>query len=306
MIRPLAAMLLIFVQSGCVTTPRPEPALEMAITVDDMPVHGALPARASHRSLVQAIIAALQAERIDTATGFLNGVWTERDPATEIVFTQWRAAGLPLANHGWSHRHLNEMSPAEFETEVARNEPLLRRLSAGEEWRWFRYPFLDEGETEEKRAAGRAILARRGYRVAAVTMDFSDWAWTDPYARCTAKGDTVAIKWLEASYMQAARETVAFNRTLSRKLYGRDIPYVLLLHIGGMTARMMPKLLDLYRTEGFGFVGLGQAQRDSYYRADNDPSLPAEPHTMEGRALAKGIDLPARTDFQPRLAKVCL
>lgn len=306
MIRPLVAMFLILMESGCMTTPPPRPALEMAITVDDMPVHGALPAGESHRSLAQAIVAALQAERIDNATGFLNAAWVEREPGTEIVLTEWRAAGLPLANHGWSHRHLNEMTPAEFEIEVARNEPVLRRLSEGEEWRWFRYPYLDEGETEEKRAAGRAILTRRGYRVAAVTMDFSDWAWTDPYARCTAKGDRAAIAWLEDSYMQAARETVAFNRTLSRALYGRDIPYVLLLHIGGMTARMMPKLLDMYRAEGFSFVSLDRAQRDPYYRADNDPSLPAEPHTMEGRAWAKGIELPARTDFQPRLAALCL
>ena len=32
----------------------------------------------------------------------------------------------------------------------------------------------------------------RGYRIAAVTMDFSDWAYNDPYARCAAKGDAKA------------------------------------------------------------------------------------------------------------------
>lgn len=301
----LAAVVAALLLSGCTTVPASEPALEMAITVDDLPVHGAVPAGESHRSLGAKIIAALKAERIDTATGFLNGVWTEREPATETVLADWRAAGLPLANHGWAHRHLNEMTPAEFESEVERNEPLLRRLSAGEEWRWFRYPFLDEGESAQKRAAGRAILARRGYKVAAVTMDFSDWAWTDPYARCRQKGDQAAIAWLDASYMHAARESVTFYRALSRELYGRDIPYVLLLHIGGMTARMMPQLLDLYRSEGFRFVSLEQAQRDPYYRADNDPSLPALPHTMEGRAREKGIALPARTDFQPALAAIC-
>ena len=71
---------------------------------------------------------------------------------------------MPLGNHTWAHRHLSEMSVAEFNDEVARDETVLAQLAGGTDWHWFRYPFLDEGENAEKRNAARQVLARRGYR----------------------------------------------------------------------------------------------------------------------------------------------
>ena len=54
---------------------------------------------------------------------------------------------------------------------------------------WLRYPFLHEGDTLEKRRAVRAWLFAHGYKVAEVSMDFEDYLWNEPYARCMAKHD---------------------------------------------------------------------------------------------------------------------
>lgn len=291
--------------AGCATVQRPASApLQLAITVDDLPVHSEAPRGETPASVADALIAALAAGGARDTHGFINGSWTERDATTVDILERWREAGLALANHGWSHRHLNEISVEEFEQEVARNEPLLKRLSAAD-WRWFRYPFLDEGETSQKRAAARKVLAQRGYRVAAVTMDFSDWLWPSAHARCVAKSDSSGIARLEERYLQAARESISFYRSLSQRVHGRDIPYVLLLHVSAMTARMMPRLLDLYKAEGFRFVSLAEAQRDPAYADQMDPALAAEPQGLEGRASAKGIPLPRRTDFAPVLEALC-
>jgi hypothetical protein len=48
-------------------------------------------------------------------------------------------------------------------------------------------------------------------------------------------------------------------------LYGREIPYVLLLHIGAFDAKMLPKLLQLFRDRGFTFITLEEAERDPVY-----------------------------------------
>ena len=105
--------------------------------------------------------------------------------------------------------------------------------------------------------------------------------------------------------MQSARESVTFDRTLSKALYGRDIPYVLLMHIGALDSYMLPELLEMYRKAGFRFVSIQQAERDPFYRSDVDPSLPAEPQNLEGRAAARGIKLPAQTDYAALLGKIC-
>jgi hypothetical protein len=41
-------------------------------------------------------------------------------------------------------------TPAEFESETEKNEALLRKYMAAQDWHWLRYPFLHEGETIEK------------------------------------------------------------------------------------------------------------------------------------------------------------
>jgi len=284
---------------ACATPHAKQPAI--AITVDDLPLHGPTPRGETAVSVAQGVISALTAEHVP-AYGFINGHWTVDDPATAPVLTMWRAAGLPLGNHGWSHRHLSEMTPAEFEQEFVRNEPLLQ--TGSEDWHWFRYPFLDEGESAEKRVAAREVLARHGYKIASVTADFSDWAWTGPYQRCKDAGDTAAISKLEELYMQAARESIGYYRNLSQTVYGREIPYVLLLHVSPFEARMLPRLLKLYREEGFRFATLEAVEADPAYHDQIDPKLSAEPQGLDHKAAAKQA-LPPRTDFQSVLDGMC-
>jgi peptidoglycan/xylan/chitin deacetylase (PgdA/CDA1 family) len=304
-IRRSLCLLLATCLAGCASVPRSwseQPSI--AITIDDLPVHGPLPKSETPVSVARDVIAALKAGHVE-AYGFINGQWTDREPATMQVLTDWRAAGLPLANHGWAHRHLNEMSVSEFESELVGNEPLLTRLAAGEDWRWFRYPFLDEGETPQKRAAARAVLAKHQYKIAAVTMDFSDWQWTGVYARCKDAADDAAIARLEQLYLDSARESIGYYRGLSRSVYGRDIPYVLLLHVSAFEARMLPRLLKLYRDQGFRFVSLPEAQADPAYADQLRPDLPAEPQGLENKATARGLRLPSRTDYAALVEPMC-
>ena len=292
-----AAALLV---AGCVSPVATQP--QIAITIDDLPVHGPYPAGENPIEVAHKVILALKAHDIE-AYGFANGSWTQKDPSTAEVLRAWKDAGLPLGNHGWSHRHLNEMSGPDFEKELVANDQLLQPLSTGD-GRWFRYPYLDEGESAEKRAASRDALARHDYKVAAVTMDFSDWAWTGPYARCRDTHDEAAVKRLEEMYLQAARESIGYYRQMSRTVYGRDIPYVLLLHISAFEARMLPRLLQLYRDEGFRFVGLPEAEGDPAYADQTDPRRPAEPQGLQDKASAAG-PLPKRTNYQPILERIC-
>jgi peptidoglycan/xylan/chitin deacetylase (PgdA/CDA1 family) len=292
--------------AACATpAQRAEPPPELAITIDDLPVHGPVPAGQTPLDVARAMTQALKAADVRTAFAFVNGRWTETNPETLEVLDVWRRAGVPLGNHSWSHADVNALDPAAYEQEIARNEPLLEKLMAGKDWRWFRYPYLAEGDDPAKRSAVRQILARRGYRIAAVTMDFGDWRWTAPYARCRSLGDESAVAELERLYLAAAKESVGFYRGLARSLYGRDIPYVLLMHTGAFDARMLPRLIALYREQGFRFVTLPEAERDPAYRDDVDPARPAALQSLERQAIAKGIGLPARTDFAPRLAAIC-
>jgi peptidoglycan/xylan/chitin deacetylase (PgdA/CDA1 family) len=294
-----AALLL----SSCATLPPAQPPLEIAITVDDLPVHQPFPPGVTANQVNDQMIAALRAANVP-AIGFVNGVGTEQFPESMQALKDWRAAGFPLGNHTWTHPHLSEMTIEQFEAEVAKGEPLLTELNGNEDWRWFRYPFLDEGKDAAQRVAARQVLAKHGYRIADVKMSFSDWAFTGAWARCSAAHDQNALQRLEQLYMESAKANLAVARETAHKLYGRDIPYVLLMHVSAMSAHMMPRVVDLYRKSGFRLVTIAEAERDPVYRAAIDLSLSPAPSDAE-RAKAKGVALSQAPDVIAPLAQMC-
>jgi len=241
-----------------------DPAPELAITIDDLPVHNDLPPGVTRLDVAQHMIAALDEAGVPQPYGFVNAGPIVQDPSLQAVLDAWRAAGFPLGNHTWSHPNLDQLSTADFEAEITRDEPAIQ----GGDWHWFRYPFLAEGKDPAKRAEIRRFLKQRGYRIAAVTMNFSDYEWNGPYARCRAKHDEAAIAELEHTYLAAAREGADLARRQSPA-----IPYVLLMHIGAFDARMLPRLLAQYREQGFRFVTLPDAERS--YDDAVTPPLPS-------------------------------
>ena len=105
-------------------------------------------------------------------------------------------------------------------------------------------------------------------------------------------------------YLDSARENIAVSRDTARKLYGHDIPYVLLMHVSAMSAHMMPRVIQLYRAAGFRFVSLPDAERDPAYREYNDLSLPPPPSPWD-LAASKGVKLTNATEYSAKLAAMC-
>ena len=276
----------------------------IAITVDDIPDHGLLPPGVTRADVARDLVAALRAADAP-AFGFINAGKAEADPDAMAGLEIW-AGHFPVANHSWMHRSLNEVSVEEYRQDIVRNEATLRRLSDGDEWKWYRYPYLHEGDDPAKRLAIRQALSERGYRIAAVTMDFSDWAYNDHWVRCVAKGDEAGMATVEQEWLAAVRHRANASRQMAHALYGRDIPYVLLTHIGALDAKLFPRMIDMYRDMGFRIVTLEEAQADPVYAADNDPSLPPQPWTLEGKMSARGLPLPAARTPAVDLASLCL
>jgi len=281
------------------------PAPKIAITFDDLPVHGPLPTGETRMEVISKIIAALREAKLPATYGFVNGASVELEPGNAAVLQAWRAAGNPLANHAWSHMNLNQHSLNEFEQDVVRDEPLLASLMRNEDWHWFRFPFLAEGDTSEKERGFREFLRKHRYKIAAVTMSFGDYLWNEPYARCKAQNNTAAITPLQNGYLDAASNSIDYSQSVSHTLYGRDIPYVLLMHVGAFDAEMLPKLLQLYRDRGFEFVPLEEAERDPFYGSAIHLKLAADSDTLEGAMKARHFSLPLSKDFAAQLDSIC-
>ena len=278
---------------------------QMAITFDDLPVHGALPQGETRLEIIRSILETLKDERLPPVYGFINGGRGAEDPDSLSVLRAWRKAGQPLGNHTWMHLDLNKETPEEFAADVLKNEPLLGTLMGKTDWHWLRYPYLHEGDTVEKRRAVRAWLSAHSYKIAEVSMDFEDYLWNEPYARCMAKHDSASIAKLHDSYLAVAEQYYGVSRELSQLVYGRDLKYVLLMHVGAFDARMLPELLAMYRSKGVRFVGLPEAMSDRAYQDDPDIGEATGGTLLELMMQKKKIKFPENTKPYKELEAMC-
>lgn len=242
----------------------------VAITFDDLPAVGTLPPDEGYVDVAKALVSELKANGLEGTYGFVNGDKLASRPGAPEALRTWLDAGMNIGNHSWSHMRLTTNTAEVFEQDIAQNEATLMQYGEVRDWRWFRYPYLEEGETVEKRRAVRAYLSEHGYHIAQVTLQFADYEWNDAYCRCRAKKDEAAIARLKQSYLDAAAEDITLGREEEQLVFGREIPDVMLLHETPFTTLMLPDLLDLLRKQGFSFESLSQVESDPAYAEDPD------------------------------------
>jgi peptidoglycan-N-acetylglucosamine deacetylase len=285
------------------TAPAP---FRIAVTVDDLPAAGPLPPGKTRVSVLEEMLAAFRKHRLPPVYGFVNGERLERVAEGDSILRRWREAGNRLGNHTWSHASLNALPVERWVEDVVRNEPVLARFAPPSEWKVFRFPFLFEGDTQEKKSRAKAFLRGKGYLVAEVSIDADDWAYAPPFARCLARGDTKAAEEVRRAHLAAHVAELRYMREASRQIIGREIRHVLLLHLNAIDSDRLDALLSAYEAEGARFVDLRDALADPVYAMD--PGVAAKWGAAFPYLLAKGrgirLAAPPPTDEQ-RMAGLC-
>ncbi len=256
-------------------------AQKLAITFDDLPLNGQLPAGVTRTQITHDVLAILKKRHIPPAYGFINAAKLENsapkdnDDGAEAL-KLW-ASREPVGNHTYTHINLSESTVEQFEQDIQQNEPALALLTSNKSkfknWHWFRYPYLVEGDTVEKRRAIRDFLAKRNYKIAQVTIDWEDYLWNTAYARCLDKHDTQAIASLRTSYLSTASTYIDSDREMAKLIYGHDINHVVLLHLGAFSSTILPDMFALLKKKGFTLTTLEDAESDPAYATDPDIGL---------------------------------
>jgi peptidoglycan/xylan/chitin deacetylase (PgdA/CDA1 family) len=239
--------------------------MSVAVTFDDLPAAGSEHPLITRKEVAKEIISVLEKHKVGKIFGFMNGSLAHGMSERLEILSLWKKHGFLLGNHTYSHLDLTKTSSSEFIQDIERNESTLIDFVADiPELKWFRYPFLQEGESNLKRYAVRSYLAKRNYKVAPVSIDFEDWNWNEPYIRCSVKKNSQALLELENSYVKHGVARLEFAEKLAKKIYGasRKYKHILLIHFNAVTAKFLDPLLSDYEKKGVKWITLQEAMTD--------------------------------------------
>src|SRR3982074_3499266 len=96
---------------------------------------------------------------------------TDADPKRNDLIRQWGIEGHQIGNHTATHPDFNEVSLADYENEMVTCDRAIRDMRGFT--RRFRFPYLNEGNTVEKRDGFRAFLDSKSYKTGPVSVDAS-------------------------------------------------------------------------------------------------------------------------------------
>jgi peptidoglycan/xylan/chitin deacetylase (PgdA/CDA1 family) len=298
-------LLLIFVVSLAASARAQTATRTMAVTFDDLPYvrMSDAPYLPSAQSATAKILSTLKKHKVP-AVGFVNEFQLDYGNQREermALLREWVKSGMMLGNHTYSHTDFNQLTVAQFEEQIEKGEVVTRQLMQSRRpyQLYFRHPYTHTGDTLEKKEAIEKFLAARGYKVTPHTLENSDYIFNVPYAQALEKGDAALAKRVREAYLDLTIAATEFAEKISPKLFGREIPQLLVIHSNDINADSLDELLRRFEQRGYKFVTLDKVMADPAYETKDTYVNKYGPTWFVRWSQSKGLKLDFSGDPDP-------
>ena len=203
----------------------------------------------------------------DLKAAFFVSGFNKTSPKGKFLLAEWDKQNHSIANHTFSHPNFNDKNNTVeiFEDELLNTDSIINQYK--NHVKFFRFPYLKEGNTKEKIDGMRSILKKNNYRNGHVTIDASDWYVNSRLInqlKYRKKVDTLAF---QEFYLKHIIERANFYEKISYELNGRHINHTLLLHHNLTSALFLKNLIHRFKSEGWEIIDAMEAYNDSIYNS---------------------------------------
>lgn len=235
----------------------------IAITVDDLPLGHAdgFDSEEHRRAVVERFCRVITDTGVPV-TGFVNMEQHEDHPE---LMPLWRDCGIQLGNHTWSHPRLGDVALDAYLDDVRRGHEALAAFAPEQTTITFRYPYLRRGFDTTEQDAIQQLLQELDSPIAPITINNLDWLYSRDYTQALQNGDEQQAEQLVQEWRWNLEEETENAEWLSRELFSREPPQILLLHANELNADHLGEFLQWLTDRGYRFVPLEEALSDPAY-----------------------------------------
>lgn len=243
---------------------------QLALTMDDPRLKLDLSLRWQEAN--SNILKALQTRNVRAAL-FVCGMRVDEPDGAKLI-SAWDQAGHMIGNHTYSHQNYCDarIGYSDFAVDFLKNEKVVAPYH--NKTMMFRFPFLKEGETADKRDRFRALLKESSYRVGHVTIDASDWYVNERMSDHLVKKPKDSIQPYRDYLIAHLLDRAAFYRQLAIDVLSRDIRHTILVHYNTLNALVLPDVMAAFEAAGWQWIDASLAFQDEVFRSQ-PKTLPA-------------------------------
>jgi peptidoglycan/xylan/chitin deacetylase (PgdA/CDA1 family) len=202
------------------------------------------------------------------------------------LIRQWGVQGHHIGNHTVTHPDFDETTLSDYERELLTCDKALRDMPGFT--RRFRFPYLKEGNTIEKRDGFRAFLDANSYRTGPVSVDASDWYYSERLSDRLKKNPHADTNPYKDAYLRHLYDRAQYYDYLARTVLGRSVAHVLLLHHNLINALFLKDVVQMFKEKGWTLIDSEAAFKDPVYAMRPD-IIPAGQSILWALAKQKGV-----------------
>ncbi|MCJ8318053.1 MAG: polysaccharide deacetylase family protein [Colwellia sp.] len=195
-------------------------------------------------------------------------------------------AGHIIANHTNSHPNFNQLDLIDYQQDFIKADKHLRQFKTYK--KLFRFPYLREGNTVEKRDGMRTTLEQLGYINAYITLNNYDWYIENLFQKAIKDNAKLNFDKLRKFYVDVLVQSIEYYDDMAEKHLGRSPKHMLLLHEMDITALFIGDLVDELRSRGWKIISPEQAYTDEIAHYKTDRILKHNPGRIGEIARDKG------------------
>ncbi|MGL4630309.1 MAG: polysaccharide deacetylase family protein [Leadbetterella sp.] len=234
---------------------------EIAITIDDP--HTLETKKLSWKERNDAILMSLEKHKIKAAL-FVCGMRIDNENG-KMLLKKWDDQNHLICNHSYSHFYYHSKTKTSdvFVADFHKGDSMITTYKNFT--KLFRFPYLKEGNTTEKRDVMRNAMNLAGYKNGYVTVDASDWYIDMQIAEALKKDANADLTPYKEYFIKHILDRANYYDSLAQKVFKRNIKHTLLLHHSLLNALFLNDLLLALKENNWKLIDAKNAFKDAVF-----------------------------------------